>query len=85
MSMEKFLLKDSAGNKSTTVTVFILGAMIVNLKLIFSGMTIGGLTLAEFSGTEYAAALMALGGIYVLRRTTGPTLAAKKIPNEEGE
>ena len=67
---EKFLLKDTSGKKSTTLTVFILGAVIVHLKLLFSGITIGGLTLSDFSGVDFAAAMGALGGIYVMRRST---------------
>lgn len=69
MDLRKFLFKDSRGNKSTTMTAFVVGFVIVNLKLIFSGVTVGGLTLAAFSGSEYAAAVAALGAIYVLRRS----------------
>lgn len=80
--VEKFLIKNSDGKKSVTMTAFVLGFVIVNLKLIFSGMTIGGLNLAPFTGGEYAAAMSALGAIYVLRRHTD-NIAAKK--DEGGE
>ena len=70
MNLNKFLLKDSSGSPSVTMTSFVLGFIIVNAKLIFSGMTIGGLKIAAFSGSEYALALGALGAIYVLRRST---------------
>lgn len=66
--IDKLILKDTSGKKSVTVTAFIYGFIIVNLKLLFSGATIGGLTLSAFSGTEYAAAVAALGSVYVLRR-----------------
>lgn len=78
MSVQKFLLKDSSGKKSTTVTVFILGAIVVNLKLILSGITLAGITFGEFSGVDYGASLSALGGVYILRRYND-----KKPPEEE--
>ena len=71
MKFEKLLLTDTAGKKSSTLTVFILGAIVVNLKLILSGVIVNGITLAPFTGTEYGVALSALGAIYVLRRSTG--------------
>lgn len=72
MSLNSFLLTDTNGRKSSTVTVFIIGAIVVNLKLILSGMTVMGVTLAPFTGGEYSAAMGALGAIYVLRRSTDP-------------
>lgn len=71
--MDKLLLKDSSGKKSATMTAFVYGFLVVNAKLIGSGLTLGGLTLAPFSGGEYAAAIGALGAIYVLRRNVGTT------------
>ena len=81
MKFENFLLRDTAGNKSSTLTVFVLGSIIVNLKLVFSGMTIGSLISASFTGSEYAMAMSALGAIYVLRRSTDPV---KKEENKDG-
>ena len=52
------------GEPQVTLTVFITGTAVVTLKLLLSGVEIGGLTLAPFSGTEYAAAIGALGAIY---------------------
>ena len=69
--MEKLLLKDSSGKKSVTMTSFVLGFIVVNLKLILSGMTINGITLSAFTGSDYSLSLAALGAIYVLRRNTG--------------
>ena len=66
----KLLLTDTSGKKSATLTAFVTGFIVVNLKLIFSGMTIGGIVLAPFSGSEFAVAVGALGAIYVLRRST---------------
>jgi hypothetical protein len=68
----KLLLTDTSGKKSATLTSFVVGFLVVNAKLILSGVTIGDFTITPFSGGEYAAALTALGGIYVLRRSTDP-------------
>ena len=70
MNLRKFYLIDSNGNPSLTATAFGVGFAVVNLKLILSGMTINGLTLSPFTGAEYAAAVGALGAVYVLRRST---------------
>ena len=66
--MNKFLLKDSSGKKSVTMTAFVLGFLVVNAKLLTAGLAVGKLTMGAFSGTEYAAAVAALGAVYVLRR-----------------
>lgn len=71
-------MRDSEGRKSVTVTSFIYGSIVVNFKLIFSGATVMGITLAPFTGGEYSAAIGALGAIYVLRRNTDPQ--AKNTP-----
>lgn len=68
ISFNTFLLPDTAGNKSVTVTAFVLGFLVCLAKLVFSGMTIQGFTLAQFSGTDFAAAVGSLGAIYALRR-----------------
>lgn len=70
----KFLLKDTSGKKSTTLTAFVLGFVTVNIKLLASGLTVAGYQMSDFSGTDYGAALAALGAIYVLRRSTDPTV-----------
>ena len=65
------LIKDSSGKKSVTMTAFVVGCIVCNVKLLLGGMTIGGLTVAAFTGGEYAAAVAALGGVYTLRRNFG--------------
>ena len=72
MNLNKFLFKDSKGKPSLTATAFIIGFAVVNLKLIFSGFELQNFKMALFSGGEYAAAVGALGAIYVLRRSTDP-------------
>ncbi len=70
MDLNKFLIKDSNGKPSLTATAFIIGFAVVNFKLIFSGFEFNGFKMALFSGGEYAAAIGALGAVYVLRRST---------------
>lgn len=72
MNFSNFLLTDTAGNKSATLTIFVMGAIIVHIKLLFAGMHMGDIMFPPFSGSEYAAAMGALGGIYVLRRAGNP-------------
>lgn len=69
MNINRFLLKDSSGKKSVTVTAFIIGFLVVNFKLLASGMTVGDFTMNPFTGVEYAAAIAALGAVYVMRRS----------------
>lgn len=79
MDMRKFLLVDSDGKPSTTMTAFFIGFLVVNVKLILSGLTIGEVSFDAFTGSEYAAAVASLGAIYVLRRNTDPS---KKKENQ---
>lgn len=80
----KFLITDQNGNKSTTLTAFVLGFIVVNAKLLISGLTIGGYTMANFTGVDYSAAIAALGAVYVMRRSTEGT-AEKKKRNKIGK
>jgi len=66
----KLLLTDTAGKKSSTLTAFVVGFLVVNAKLILSGITIQGITISPFTGSEYAMAIGSLGAIYVLRRSS---------------
>lgn len=77
----KFLIKDSQGNPSVTHTAFIIGFIVATAKLLLSGVQVGGLTLEQFTGGDYAASVGALGGIYVLRRNMGNS-DNKGKPNE---
>ena len=62
------LMKDSSGKKSVTMTAFVIGFIVCNIKLLFAGLTVGDFSLAAFTGSEYGIAIAALGSIYVLRR-----------------
>lgn len=82
--VHKILFKDSSGKKSVTMTAFVWGSLVVNLKLILSGMTVAGVTLAGFSGSEYGVAMGALGAIYVMRRSTDPSVSKPVEGNSNG-
>lgn len=80
---ERFLLTDTSGKKSTTLTAFVIGFITVNIKLLVSGLTFGDYQMSNFSGVDYSAALSALGAIYVLRRNTDPTNIEKAKQNNK--
>lgn len=64
-----FWLKDPKdGQASVTLTVFMLGFCIAAFKLLASGVSIHGVTLGQFSGSDFAVAVGAVGGIYFARR-----------------
>lgn len=69
MNLNKILIKDSSGKPSVTMTAFVTGFIVVNTKLLISGLTIAGYTMASFGGGDYAAAVGALGAVYVMRRS----------------
>ena len=75
MNLNKLLIKDSSGKESVTMTAFVTGFLVVNAKLLISGLTIAGFKMGAFSGVEYAAAVGALGAVYVLRRNKDETNA----------
>lgn len=56
------------GKPSYVLTAFIVGILIVNIKLLFSGVEIKGFKMSDFGGTDYAASMAALGGIYSLNK-----------------
>jgi len=73
--MSKMFMKDSTGKSSVTTTVFIMGFIVVCVKLLLSGMSFWGFEIPVFTGIEASAVIAALGGVYVLRR--------KPVPNEQ--
>lgn len=81
MDFNRFLMKDSSGVPSVTMTAFVVGFVVVNAKLLIAGATIAGFTMTAFSGVEYAAAVASLGTIYVMRRGSGQ----KDVQNKKEE
>lgn len=73
-------LKDiKTGKPSYTLTAFVMGFVVVNIKLLLSGVEImDKYKFSDFSGVDYAAAVAALGSIYVLRKN-------KTIKSEENK
>lgn len=67
--MNKFFIKDSKNKKSLTATILFWGSIICFLKLILSGVTIGGFSIAVFSGSDFAMVMSSLAGLYTLRRS----------------
>jgi len=76
--LDKLLLKDTGGSKSVTMTAFVLGFIVVNAKLLISGLTLAGYQMSPFTGVEYSAAIASLGAIYVLRRSTSNNNSTEK-------
>jgi len=67
--LSKLILKDvKTGKPSYTVTAFVFGFWIINIKLLLAGMQFGKFKMSDFSGIDYAAASAAVGSIYVLRK-----------------
>lgn len=60
----------SAGDRqSLTARAFILGSLIVNAKLLLSGITIKNMSFAIFTGSDYAVAFGSLIAGYSLRQS----------------
>jgi hypothetical protein len=66
----KYLKDPKTGEESVTLTVFVTGVLVSTLKLLTSGLSIGTVVLQPFTGVDYAAAIGALGAIYVMRRNS---------------
>ena len=56
------------GKPSYTLTIFLIGGLVINIKLLLSGITICGYTSSVFTGVDYSAAMAAIGGIYSLNK-----------------
>lgn len=63
--------------KSVTLTLFVAGFAVLAIKLAVSGLTLGGLTMEKFSGTDFAAGVASLGGVYAFRRRNDSTEGKK--------
>lgn len=68
IDIKKLFISNKKGEKSATLTAFCYGFIIVCTKLILSGVEIGPVKLSDFSGVDFAAAVTALGGVYVLNK-----------------
>lgn len=67
--INKFLITNlKTGKPSYVLTAFVMGVFVVNLKLILSGIEYKGIKMSNFTGTDYAASIASLGGIYGLNK-----------------
>ena len=60
------MMTNKEGNPCTSRTIFWYGALICLVRLAFSGFDLGFIQIPVFSGTDFAVALGALGGIRTL-------------------
>ena len=65
--LNKLVIKDlKTGKPSYTLTAFMAGFFVINIKLIFSGVQFTEtFRFDTFSGVDYAAAVAALGAIRI--------------------
>jgi hypothetical protein len=61
-------IKDTKGEKSATLTITVATVGIALLKLLLSGMEIKGISFGDFSGTDFAAVVTPVFGLYWGRR-----------------
>jgi len=54
--------------KSVTVTLLVATWIVGAFKVLFSGMTILGMTFGQFSGVDFGALLTSVAGIYGWRK-----------------
>lgn len=81
--LSKLVIKNVKTHKpSYTITAFVTGFFIVNLKLILSGITIFGQKCSDFNGTDYATSIAALGALYISNKHVG-NIQANKIKKQE--
>ncbi len=68
--LSKLIIKNvKTGQPSYTLTMTIVGFLVINVKLLFSGIEVmDKFKMSDFSGVDYAAALSAIGGIHVFNK-----------------
>lgn len=66
--MNLYLKDPNTGKPSAPLTMFIIGMVISCLKLAVAGMMIKGFSMSPFTGVDFAAAVGALGTVYVLHK-----------------
>lgn len=66
--MKAYLNDPETGKPSVTLTAFWLGFIVATVKLLLSGIAIGTVTLSQFGGGDFAAAVGAVAALYWARR-----------------
>jgi hypothetical protein len=77
------LLLKKNGRYSYTATAFVFGSIIVNLKLLFSGLSFHGYTSSIFNGSDYAQAMASLAALYVSNKHVNNLQINKSIKKED--
>jgi hypothetical protein len=69
-----FILKNKAGEPSYSRTMVFFGFLVINIKLLLSGININNkFKMSDFSGTEYGIALAAISALHVgNKKLNGP-------------
>ena len=64
-------IKDPKTKKpSVTVTLLVVTFLVALGKILLAGVTVGSFTMAPFIGTDFAAMIAAVGGLYGFRKHT---------------
>jgi len=66
-NIKQLYLTDNNGKPSVTTTAFLLGFIVICIKLLLSGVEYKGIKMSDFTGTDFGIAMAALGGVYVMR------------------
>lgn len=67
--------------QSPTLTLLVVTTLACLAKLLVSGLTINGVALGDFSGTDFAAAVAAVGALYAQRKWTASKYADPVAPH----
>lgn len=62
-----WMRKEKPG-RSVTLTFFTIAFVFAMGKLLVSGLQIGSFTMGVFTGSDFAAVVGSLGGVYALRK-----------------
>jgi hypothetical protein len=74
------LINKKTGKPSYSTTMVVFGFFIINLKLLFSGITYKGIKCSDFSGVDYSACLAAISGLHI-----GNKIVNKKSTDKEAQ
>lgn len=81
--IDRLLLKDN-GKGSYSLTFSVIGFIVINVKLLFSGSDVQHmLHFSDFSGIDYAAALAAITGLHLGNKAVTNHIESKTTVAEE--
>jgi len=66
-NVKQLYLTDNNGKPSVTTTAFLLGFIVICIKLLLSGIEYKGIKMSDFTGSDFGIALASLGAVYVMR------------------